>query len=286
MPKSVREIVEEPIEEPVEDTSEETSEVSSEAAEAEESGASSAKPEPAPPSPKPKGIRVPLAELQAERAKRAVLEAKMQAMESRFESLVSRSEAQQPAAPPIPAYEEDPGGHLRARLEQQERATATWQQQQQQLAQAQQQGRVVQEWAGRFNAEEQAYAAETPDYWEAVQYLKDTRMKEYTTLGWDPMSAQAAIQQEAISIGMDAERRGVSAAERFYELAKLRGFAQAAPSPTPQPVAEQRAKRQQAQSLGPSGKTAKRPTLSELAEMDDEDFDKLTEGNNWRKLWS
>lgn len=234
--------------------------------------------------PEKKPAAVPSWRLREETQKRRALEEQIQKMEARFQALQQRLETPQEAPKPPPAYEEDPGAHLMHRLNDHEQTLKAVREREAAQQQQMQEMQVIQTWAQRFTQEEQSFAQErAPDYYDAVSYLRETRMKEYETLGWDPASAKQMIDREAIQIGMDAERRGVSAAERFYQLAKLRGFQGKQPQQDLRRTAENM---QRARSLGPSGKPSSRKlTLAEIAQLDDDEFDKLTAGKKWKKLW-
>lgn len=235
--------------------------------------------------PKQKGsAAVPSWRLREETAKRRALEDQIQKMESRFDALQKQIAEPSIPAVPTPRYEEDPGAHLMHRLDSHEQTLKQYQERDVVAARQAEETRGITEWAGRFTQEERAFTEEAaPDYYEAVAHLRESRMKEYQALGWDPASAKTMIDREAIQIGIDADRRGVSAPERFYELAKLRGWAQRQPAPGLQRTAENM---KRSTSLGPSGKpTSRKMTLAEIAQLDDEEFDRLTAGKKWRKLW-
>lgn len=242
--------------------------------------------------PQPPEKMVNYGALTEERAKRRELEAQIQKMEERFSQFQERITNPPAPEPEIPAYDEDPGEHLRQRLERTEQAASTLLEQRQAQEASLQEQQALREWAGRFQQNENEFAQSHADYYDAANYLRDSRIAEYKAVGWDEAGAQAQILKETVELGLDAERRGISAAERFYELAKVRGYQPGngtAPTEgsTRQPNLEQIERNMgKAKSLGPSGSSPRPTTLADLADMDDDSFDKATDGDAWAKMWS
>jgi ATPase subunit of ABC transporter with duplicated ATPase domains len=189
---------------------------------------------------------------------------------------------------PEVTYEDNPAEYLRQQTEKlQQETEAQRQRQQQQEAMAQQQA-SYRDFYAKVTSQEQQFAQQATDYYDAVQHLREARAQEYTAAGYVPEQVQAIITQEAHSVAANALRNGRNPAEAFYELAKLRGWATKTPEPPSEDVQRlETVKRGVAsnQTLGASGETTGRLTLAQLSEMDDDEFMAATAGDNWRKLW-
>lgn len=244
--------------------------------------------------------RVSIHALHEERERRKESEAQLNQlreqaarMEERFAQFQQRWQEQQVAAQePEVTYEDNPAEYLRRQTERlQQETEAQRQRNQQQEALAQQQA-SYRDFYAKVTSQEQQFAQQATDYYDAVQHLREARAQEYTAAGYAPEQVQAIITQEAHSVAANALRNGRNPAEAFYELAKLRGWSgQQAPSEPPPPSEEvqrlETVKRgvESNQTLGASGETAGRLTLAQLSEMDDDEFMAATDGDNWRKLW-
>lgn len=230
--------------------------------------------------------------LDAERNKRKELQGQVQQMEERFRQLQERVLTPPEPEVEIPQYEEDPGEHLRQRVERNEATTSQLLEQRQQQQMAEQQSREFNNWVGRFQKEEAGFSETHSDYSEVVAQLRDSRIAEYEAVGWGKEEAKAEVIKETFNLGRDAESRGISQAERFYNLAKGRGFRGgngaasvegAARAPNLARISSNMSK---AKSLGPSGSSPRPTTLADLADMNNDEFDAATEGDNWSRLMS
>lgn len=250
---------------------------------------------------------VPLAALQEERAERKRIRDELQRMQQQQDALVQRilANQQQPAPQEqqvqIPDYATDPVGHLRAtneslqrQLQQLTSYLSGQHQQQEQMTQQQQQQAAV---ANFIATHEQEFRAKAPDYDAAAEFLQRSRAEEYRALGMNnPIQIRNALQQDLIAMANIAYQNGTNVAEAAYQLAKARGYKQAAASP---PLgADQRQQQdnaarlaaiaqgqQHAASLSQSGGAAPAPmSIEKLLAMSDAEFSKATSGMNWQKL--
>jgi hypothetical protein len=118
---------------------------------------------------------------------------------------------------------------------------------------------------------EAQFAQRQPDYWEAVNHLKQTRHQQLLSNGLSEQQAAMTIQQDAVAVASEAGRLGLSPAEYAYRIAVGAGYtpkqAQAARTAAAADVAPK--------SLGgASGRSdASTPNLSDLSRMSDKDFD-------------
>lgn len=162
-----------------------------------------------------------------------------------------------------------------------------------------------QEFTNRVNAAENEFKTngKVADFDEALNYLRTGRFAELKAIGYDDAGAAQVLQQEAIGISSLAMQQGANPAERFYALAKARGYASKAPETTNGAAAvdptitaaaamtaaaqglEKLAKAQgAAKSLGQGGGAGSDTlTLEALASMDDDEFDKVKE-SQWKKM--
>ena len=230
--------------------------------------------------------------LDEERNKRKELQAQVQQMEARFQQLQERAQPEPEPVPEIPQYDEDPGEHLRQRVERNETVTSNLLEQRHQQQMADQQNRDFNDWVGRFQNDEAGFAETHSDYSEVVTQLRDSRVAEYESVGWGKAEAEAEVIKETFNLARDAENRGLSQAERFYNLAKGRGFqsnngaASAEGSNRARNLQRVGNNINKSRSLGPSGSSPRPTTLADLSDMNNDDFDTATEGDNWARLMS
>jgi hypothetical protein len=237
-------------------------------------------PEAPPEAPKAESKHVPLAELLEERGRRKEAQARMEEMERRFAEFQARTgeyirQQQVAAVPPQPEvkYDEDPIEYLR----QQQAAVA----QNLEMMRAQQEALVQRQHAERqwsnmreaVGQAEKTFAQKQPDYWDAVQHLRQTRQQQLLSQGATEQQAAMVIQQDAIAVANEAGRLGLSPAEYAYRIAVGSGYA-----PKAQQAAKMAAAAEEApKSLGgASGKAdASAPSLSDISRMSDKEFDKV-----------
>ena len=214
-----------------------------------------------------------------ERERRKEVQAQMNKMEDRFQKL---QESMMPKEPeePKPDFEDNPAEYLKTELDEIKGFKAQAEQQAQ-ITQAQQQ------FYGDFSKVEQEFSEKTPDYFDAVKHLYDSRMSEYKTMGYDDNQSYQLAQRDAWNIAQDAINRGKNGAEVFYNLAKTRGYEKGKQTTEKSEIETLKEVKEVAKNtgLGASGDTPKgQVSLSDLASMNDDEFDKLTSGDNWRNM--
>lgn len=141
-------------------------------------------------------------------------------------------------------------------------------------------------------SDEKQFEQQAPDYKEAVNFAKGVKLKEYLALGLDQQQAAARVQQDALAIATHAVSQGASPSEFVYRLAQALGYQPKAiptptDTPTPTPQDNVIAMRQAGAERGKPAGGAAAPgqiTFADLAHMDNEEFAKMTAGNNWKKL--
>ena len=234
--------------------------------------------EPAAEEPKAEASKhVPLAELLEERGRRKEAQARIDEMERRFAEFQARAQAalqQQQAAPQQPppvSYEEDPIEYLR---QQQAAVSQNLQALAQQQAMTVQQQQAERHWAAMrdaVNKAEQAFVQSKPDYYDAVNHLKESRRAQLLQQGVPPSHVDQAIAQDAIAVATEAGRLGLSPAEYAYRIAIGSGYTPKQAKAAAAAAAAQEAPR----SLGgAAGRTeAQQPTLRDVSKMSDKEFD-------------
>jgi hypothetical protein len=242
----------------------------------------------------PDSRTVPLAALHEERARRKEMQAEMardreerarrdQILEQRLNTLTQQREQAQ-----MPSFEENPAEHLRHGQQQLQQTV-------QQIADAnraqdqhRQQMAIVQHLAGVVQQHEAAFVQATPDYQDAVTYLRNQRAAELMADGADEARAAQQAYQELVQLALSRAQNSQNPAEAAYKIATARGYRKAE-APQQQPSAAEKLQNQQrgvaaSRSLGGGGASSNKLSLENLASMTDEEFAEATAGNKWAKL--
>lgn len=258
--------------------------------------------------------KVPHAALHEERVKRQKAEATAREQEAKHAAELARAEERlqllaaavteatkpapqaAPAPEPIPDFDADPAGHIRATFKAQQREMEalraafsqqgqTLQQQQQQAAQ-QQALADLSRWAQQ---QEAAMATADPTYLPAQKHLLEMRHAELEAMGYgDFGQRQQMIANDALQLANQTRQQGGNFAERVLALAKARGFAPAAPAAPAAPSLTDAAVelpraainaergRDMALSLGTAGGAPRGPlTVDAILRMPTADFEKM-----------
>lgn len=187
---------------------------------------------------------------------------------------------------PPPSLDQDPVGfvgHLAQRFDQ--KIQAFEQQQAQTLAERQQQQQLAQ-LTTVAQAHVQGFAAQNPDYFDALQHVRGMRAAQYRAMGLSEEQVIAQIGHDELAFANTALQNRRNIAESLYEFAKASGYAPKAAERKPSETLAAEAKGvAAARSLGTGGGASKgAPSLEALAAMSDEEFVEATKGDNWRRL--
>ena len=252
---------------------------------------------------------IPLQELLYERRRRQELEKKLedqgsnlaminqrlQSAAQRDQQLAAQQRAEQERAN-RPDEEDDPLGHANWRINQVERQLQGLGNMARQgvdlhrslVEQNQQQGIIQQS-----QSLQDQFAAQQPDYWDAYNYLIDSRRKELTAMGYQGQNLEQVIDNEKSMIvenAMQKDQQGQftgwqsNPAQVVYQLAQQRGFGGAAAAPQ-QKRGQQRVAQLQAGVRSAAGTSSGRSTggspasLESLAQMTDAEFDRFRRQN-------
>lgn len=212
-----------------------------------------------------------------ERLKRKDLQDQIGKMEERFQQFMEKQT-------PKVDYEENPAEYLKSEVESLKKQLNQSGLTPEQIRERESVQKRQQEFYNDFTQSESMYQKERPDYQDAVKYLYDQRMAEYKTMGYNDQLAFQLTQKDAWQIAQDAMERGQNGPEIFYNLAKGRGYAvkKAEPSEV-EKLKEVAEKIETSQGLGSSGDSPGELSLADLASLDDDEFDKFTSGDSWRK---
>ena len=223
----------------------------------------------------PEGF-VPHQAMHAERVKRQELEkqlADLTKWREQQEAAAAQAQAPQYVDPLV-----DPAGHRKWTEYQIEQTRQQVEAQQKQMADE----RNAQARIAEVQRSEAEFAATTPDYQDASQFLANYRQQELVNMGMAQNEILAQMQQDANAIFDSARNLGMSPAQLVYMRAQSLGYAKKAPEPTPDPVAEGQkleavaAAQKATQGLGSQGgQAAGKITASQLATMSEAELSKV-----------
>jgi hypothetical protein len=230
--------------------------------------------------PKEEEKKVNYGALHEERMKRKELQARLEELEKRLKE----SPQPQPQQQPEITYDDDPIEVLRRENEQVK-----------QVLNAQYQSELTKRqeaayWQ-RVTESENAFKQDAPDFDDAVKFLADNRLEELRDIGWSEQEAAKILRDEVKWIADKAYQDEVNPAERFYNLAKRRGYAAQQPVVNDNKAAEKKLESIQKgittnKQLPPASKSVKQDlTAEQLADMvvginSGSDFDSA-----WNKLF-
>ncbi len=255
--------------------------------------AAAVEPVPTPEPVKEEPKTVPLAALHEERQKRQELQRRFEErdaaekaerakLQERLDTLAKRFE---PAPTPEPTFNDDPAAFLKSKADATDQQIADfnkWRQQQEQ--QAEQQAHL-QRFDSEVSAAEREFSSKTPDYVEAVTFLRNMRDEELREVYGveDPAQRQLIINKDVAAIAARALQAKRNPAEQAYILARKRGWAGKAPEPAPTPAAPDKIDtiaRGQAAARTASAAAGSAPpalTIDTLAKMSETEFGKLSD---------
>ena len=203
-------------------------------------------------------------------------------MEQRFQALMQRANAEaQPEPEQVPDFEDDPAAHL---LAQQQKLQDQVAQQnaflRRQQAEQQRQAQITQ-MVNTYTPMEEKFASEHEDYYPRVEALKTQRLQMYQAMGKSEAEASQMVMNEAMSLVHQSLAAGRNPAEIIYQYATATPQP-AAPAPQAPPAPQQAAP--VPSRLGTRGSTPRAASVADLSSMSDEEFDRATAGENWRRL--
>jgi len=217
---------------------------------------------------------VPHAALHEERLKRQALERETTELRNWQRQMLERFNAAEEAKrqaelPQPPSMDDDPVGYLahetKTTRELLERERVERQQRDEQA-----------QWQAYVQHDRQAFVAQTPDFDTAIQFLAESRQRQYEALGYSPHEVQQALNNDALGIATTARERRQSPSVILYNLARAAGYTP--PEDTASKLATI-AKGQETTRTAGAGKAKAQLTPADLLNMSPEDFDK-----HWDKV--
>jgi hypothetical protein len=190
--------------------------------------------------------------------------------------------------PPVPKFEDDPAAHLRHQQDELRKEIAPVKAELEQSRQAQAQQAAEMRLQQAVQAAESEFAASTPDYQDAINHMHAVADRNLQLLGVDdPAQRAQAIRRDAMALAVRALQAGKSPAELAYQVAKNQGYTAKSAASAVDRIANIE-KGQKASPSMPTGgtKAATEVTgIEQLAQMDDDEFNKLIDDPAaWKKL--
>lgn len=203
-----------------------------------------------------------------------------------------------------PKFEDDPAGNLKAKAEALEKENAELKKGVEEINkrlasqdQAGQGAAKLQEFAGLVGSHEKEFAKEHPDYFLAADYVAATWRDEFVEMGFDEKVIPQMVFQKSLALTHKAVEAGRDPAAAIYNIAKRNGFSAKAAAETkgdekPETKEEKSAGETKLETLKKGQEAAKANggakgpddlTLASLAQMDDDQIDKLVSDPDW---WS
>ena len=131
---------------------------------------------------------------------------------------------QQQVAPPQVEAPPDPEQDIFAYTKWQAQQIEAVKRQNQALAEAQARDAQTRQIATHVTSLEAQFAAQVPDYVDAVAFAKEARVKMYAAAGLSPQAAQQRVQQEIWQFVHEQTYAGRNPAQSAYEMAKALGY--------------------------------------------------------------
>ena len=188
---------------------------------------------------------------------------------------------------PEPSFDENPAENLRQRQERIESEQRAWKEEQDTRAketQSQtQQRQVIAYVSSEVDKAESAFAAKTPDYMDAVSYLRAVSEKNLRAQGvTDPAVIQRVTHEQSFGMAANAIQQGLNPAEVAYTFAKNYGYVHKVDA-TKQVKAMAEAQGR-TQTMG-NGKSDTPLSISALSQMDEDELaDVVSDNAKWRKI--
>ncbi len=212
-------------------------------------------------------------------------------MSDAFQKLVDAADGKtaQPE-PQIPSYEDDPIGHLNAKLEQANSKIDSLSKSTDQINTSVEQQKQFNDFMNSYQTKTQTFMAENTDYMDAYKHLVAEIKTDYELQGLSEAEAISAANQAELQLADQLMRQGKNPAETIYQMAQRRGYqrAQTQAAPVQDKVAKQAANMDRVErgmkasrSISTKGVSPNnRMSLEEIASLSDDEFDQV----DWSKV--
>jgi len=239
------------------------------------------------PKTKEKEKQVPLAALHEARAEIKALRDKVTQTEQSVAYIDQLKQEilaiKQKQAPPekVVSYDEDPFGYTQTKLKEYDEKFSALEQWGNQAKQQEETSKLYKQVSATVVNDEEIFAKDHPDYYEAVSFVRDKRRKELEMLGInDPAIFNNDWVTNAYQLAIISLKNQKSPAQCTYEIAKSYGYQ---PKQEKSNLLETVNKGQKvaSRSISQGGVPEVEPSLEALLNAEGEEFDKL-----WKKTFS
>lgn len=233
---------------------------------------------------------VPLAALHEERSRRKEEARRAQESQAQFQ-LLQRQQVEmmqymqsQQQRPQMPDPSVDPIGFGLNQNAQTQQEVQAIRQELQRRNQQEQQREAGNNFLAIVQNNEQTFAKDAPDYFEAVNWAKNRKFEEYMAAGMLEHEARQRLDSEVVDLTSRALARGDNPAEVAYRMSKAMGYTVKQVDGAKK-LEMQRDGSRASMPSGGSGQGS-RLSLDSLMKMGSTDFLAATKGDNWKKLAS
>lgn len=262
-----------------------------------QAGLNNTPPEPAAPAP-PAPPAQPNIEVQPPPAvdlgvlQRSLVEAQQTAANLKAQ-LDQRTQAPPVVEPPAPDPDTDPLGALLHQVAQTNKTVAALQAQLNEQAAQGEQATAFQRFQSHVTSLRNEFAAKQADFPAAYQHIRDARIADLKTFGFDEQGINRTLFQEEVALSEAAIKAGKNPAAEIYEMAKRHGYvAKAAAAPEGAPAVPPATKLdgiksglQSAPPALPKTQVTETITAESLREASDADLNKLVnDPAAWSKI--
>lgn len=192
----------------------------------------------------PDNRTVPLAALHEARAELKELRrlyqestSKLSTLDKLKQDILAIRESNKKPEPTVPDYNEDPLGNLSQRVNQQEQKISTYDMESARRNQEMEAQKHQSQLINTVVYHEQEFSKTTPDYLDAVNYMRELRKNELSVFGvTDPVQVNEELRKNAIALSSFAVNQGKNPAELMYTIAKQYGYKTKTTNPAPNPA--------------------------------------------------
>lgn len=238
---------------------------------------------------------VPKAALDQARIENKELRKELESMKSvvadgdkRLKELLDKIERRADAPP---KFEDDPAANLKHENAELKKSLEEVRAKVEKQDKANEHAGKLSEFRATVDAKESAFAKEHPDYWEAAKFLQEAWKDEFAESGFEEADLPKLVISKALGITGKAVQAGKDPAQTIYNLAKRFGFQ----APKTEAKEEKKAdkkddgetklknivKGQELAKTNGGGGGPEDSTLASLAQMDDDQLDKLVQDDAW-----
>ena len=244
-----------------------------------------------PETPAPEQRVVPIAALSEARKQAKEMKQRLEEAERNNAAAIAELNArlERLANPPAPepSFDENPAENLRQRQERIEREQKAWADERAQHAKAQEaqmrQQQAISYVSTEMEKAETEFSTKTPDYMNAVDYLRQVSEKNLKAQGvTDPVRIKQITYEQSFNMAMNAIQQGLNPAEVAYQFAKNYGYSHKVDA-TKQVKAMAEAQGR-TQNMG-TGKPETEFSIAALSQMDDTEFEEAIANDKvWAKI--